>query len=99
MENVGALCILLAFCLSIYAILGSVIGGLKNKRLLIASAERAVYSIWFLLTVAAGILVHALLTSDFRLVYVASYTNKSMPAIYKFAAWWGGQAGSLLLWA
>ncbi len=22
-----------------------------------------------------------------------------MPAIYKFAAWWGGQEGSLLLWS
>src|SRR5207237_514784 len=25
--------------------------------------------------------------------------NRSMPAIYKFTSWWGGQEGSLLLWA
>jgi cytochrome c-type biogenesis protein CcmF len=99
MENIGALSILLAFCLSIYAFAGSILGGLKRRPFLIASAERAVYSIWILLTTAAGLLVYALLTSDFRLVYVASHTNLAMPSIYKFTAWWGGQAGSLLLWA
>jgi cytochrome c-type biogenesis protein CcmF len=99
MENIGALSILLAFCLSIYAFAGSIIGGLKRRPFLIASAERAVYSVWILLTTAAGLLVYALLTSDFRLVYVASHTNLAMPSIYKFTAWWGGQAGSLLLWA
>ena len=99
MENIGALSILLAFCLSIYAVFGSIIGGLKRRAFLVASAERAVYSVWILLTTAASLLVYALLTSDFRLVYVASNTNLAMPAIYKFTAWWGGQAGSLLLWA
>ena len=33
------------------------------------------------------------------MAYVASHTNKSMSSWYKFAAWWGGQEGSLLLWA
>ena len=38
-------------------------------------------------------------SGDFRLAYVASNTNQTMPWYYKFSAWWGGQAGSLLLWA
>ena len=51
------------------------------------------------MTVAAAVLVNALITSDFRLAYVASHSNRAMPLLYKFAAWWGGQEGSLLLWS
>jgi cytochrome c-type biogenesis protein CcmF len=54
---------------------------------------------WFLVTSAVGILVYSLIAGDFRLAYVASNTNQTMPWYYKFSAWWGGQAGSLLLWA
>ena len=99
MENLGALAILLAFSFSVYAVFGSIAGKLKKRPFLVVSAERAVYVIWFLLTFASGLLVHALLTGDFRLVYVASHTSRDMPMVYKFAAWWGGQSGSLLLWA
>jgi cytochrome c-type biogenesis protein CcmF len=99
MENLGALAILLAFCFSIYSILASLTGKWKSKPFLIVSAERAVYSIFFLLTVASGLLVYALIWGDYRLAYVASHSNRAMPLAYKFAAWWGGQSGSLLLWA
>ncbi|HRJ21285.1 MAG TPA: heme lyase CcmF/NrfE family subunit [Bryobacteraceae bacterium] len=99
METLGALSILLAFCLAIYAVVGSVVGAVKHRPYLTKSAERAVYGVFFLLTVASGILVYALLVSDFRLAYVAARSNRAMPAVYKFAAWWGGQEGSLLLWS
>ena len=99
METLGAYAILLAFCLSIYAFAASVAGKLKRKPFLIVSGERAVYGVWVLLTSAAGILVYSLLTSDFRLAYVAARSNRAMPLVYKFAAWWGGQEGSLLLWS
>jgi cytochrome c-type biogenesis protein CcmF len=99
MENIGALAVLLAFALAIYAIIGSVTGKLKRNPFLIVSGERAVYGVWFLVTLASAILVSALLTGDFRFSYVAENSNRAMPAIYKFTAWWGGQAGSLLLWS
>ena len=99
MENIGALAILLAFCLAIYAVIGSVTGKLRRNPFLIVSGERAVYGVWFLITLASAVLVSALLTGDFRFVYVAEVTNRAMPTIYKFTAWWGGQAGSLLLWS
>ena len=99
MENIGALAILLAFCFAVYAVIGSVIGKLRKNLFLVVSAERAVYSIWILLTIASGILIYSLLTGDFRLGYVAAHTDASMPKIYKFTAWWGGQEGSLLLWS
>src|SRR5450759_916003 len=99
MENLGALALILAFCLSIYAIAGSLIGKWKNKPFLVLSAERAVYSIWFLVATAVGILIHARVTGDVRLSYVAQNTKHAMPWYYKVTAWWGGQAGSLMLWA
>ena len=39
------------------------------------------------------------MTGDFRFAYVAAHCNRTMPILYKFAAWWGGQEGSLLLWS
>jgi cytochrome c-type biogenesis protein CcmF len=99
MENIGALSILLAFCFAVYAVVASVAGKFKKNSFLIVSAERAVYSVWVLVTVAAGLLIYSLLTGDFRLAYVAAHTDSSMKTIYKFTAWWGGQEGSLLLWS
>ncbi len=99
MENIGALAILLAFCFAIYSVVGSIAGKLGRRPFLILSAERAVYCIWALLTVAAGILVYSLIAGDFRLAYVASHSNRAMAWYYKFTSWWGGQEGSLLFWA
>lgn len=99
MENIGALAVLLAFCLAIYAVIGSVVGKLRRNPFLIVSAERAVYAVWFLVTLASGVLVSAIMTGDFRFVYAAEVSNRAMPMLYKFAAWWGGQAGSLLFWS
>ena len=99
MENLGALAILLAFCVALYATFASVIGRLKAKPFLVVSGERAVYSVWALVTLASGILVYSLITSDFRFAYVAEHSNRTMPMLYKYAAWWGGQEGSLLFWS
>jgi cytochrome c-type biogenesis protein CcmF len=99
MENLGSLAILLALCVALYATFACVIGRLKRKPFLIVSGQRAVYSLWVLVTLASGILVYSLLTGDFRFSYVAEHSNRTMPLLYKFAAWWGGQEGSLLFWS
>ena len=65
MENVGALALLLAFCISLYAIVASVAGRLKNKPFLILSGERAVLAVWLLVSTAAGILIYSLMTGDY----------------------------------
>jgi cytochrome c-type biogenesis protein CcmF len=98
MENLGSLAILLACAVALYATVASVIGGISHKPFLVVSGQRAVYSVWVLVTLASGILVYSLMTGDFRFAYVAEHSNRSMPMLYKFAAWWGGQEGSLLFW-
>ena len=67
MENIGALAILLGFCLAVYSVFGSLAGKLRRNAFLVISAERAVYAVWFLLTVASGLLVYSLIAGDFRL--------------------------------
>jgi len=99
MENLGTLAILLAFAVAIYAAAASVVGRIKRKPFLIVSGARAVYAVWTLVLLASGILVYALMTGDFRFSYVAEHSNRAMPILYKFAAWWGGQEGSLLFWS
>jgi cytochrome c-type biogenesis protein CcmF len=99
MENLGSLALILAFCLAIYSVAASLVGAWKKKPFLVVSGERAVYAVWFLVTVASAVLVIAFMTSDFRYVVVAGHSNLTMPAFYKFAAWWGGQEGSLLFWS
>src|SRR5579884_706313 len=99
MENVGALAILLAFCFAVYSVVAALVGKWARRPFLVLSAERAVYSIWALLTAAAVLLIAKLFQGDFRMAYVWEHSNLEMPKVYKFAAWWGGQEGSLLLWA
>ncbi|MBL8605483.1 MAG: cytochrome c biogenesis protein CcsA [Myxococcales bacterium] len=44
------------------------------------------------------LLLYAFLSHDFRIRYVAHYSDRSMPLPYLMAALWGGQDGSLLWW-
>jgi cytochrome c-type biogenesis protein CcmF len=99
MENLGALAILLAFCFAIYALVGSLAGKWASRPFLTVSAQRAVYSVWLLVTTAAAILIYSIIHGDYRMAYVWATSNKTMPVFYKFAAWWGGQEGSLLFWS
>jgi cytochrome c-type biogenesis protein CcmF len=99
MENLGSLAIILAFAVALYAVAASVVGRLKQKPFLLVSGRRAVYAVWVLVSLASALLVHALLTGDFRFAYVVEHSNRAMPVLYKFAAWWGGQEGSLLFWS
>ncbi|HZU28466.1 MAG TPA: cytochrome c biogenesis protein CcsA, partial [Bryobacteraceae bacterium] len=99
MENIGALAVLLAFCLAVYSAVASVVGKLRSRAALAVSAQRAVYAVWAMLTLASACLVYSLIAGDYRMAYVAEHTNLAMPTIYKFTAWWGGQEGSLLLWS
>ena len=43
-------------------------------------------------------LVHAFVTSDFSVQYVAENSNTALPWYYRISATWGGHEGSFLLW-
>ena len=98
MVETGNISIFLAFILSVYVIVASVIGAKTKRDDLIKSAENGSLAVCFLLTIGAVSLIHALLNLDFSLKYVALNASSDLSTIYRITALWAGQAGSLLLW-
>ncbi|TBR06673.1 MAG: heme lyase CcmF/NrfE family subunit [Rugosibacter sp.] len=64
----------------------------------IALARPAAQTHFLLLVFAFACLAQSFLTNDFSVAYVAQNSNTKLPAMYQFAAVWGGHEGSLLLW-
>ena len=98
MSDIGAIGLRLALAIALYAVLMGVLGGRFRKPHLVQSAERAVYGVFGLVSIAMIAMLYALLSHDFSLQYVASVSNRAMPTFYVIAALWGGQEGSMLLW-
>lgn len=86
----------------ILACLGTVTGfagGHTRRADWIRVSTRALIATSGLTVAATAFLWSALLQGRFELLYVAQQTESALPRFYKFAALWGGQAGSLLFWA
>ena len=47
---------------------------------------------------ASAMLLYLILTHDFRIHYVFSYSDRSLPLGYLISTFWAGQEGSFLLW-
>ncbi len=99
MIELGQYCLIASLLLCIYGMVGAVWGGIRNNLPLIRSAENSAVANLAMVIVASICLWHSFLTDQFQLEYVASYSTSAMPKVYKFTAFWGGQTGSLLLWA
>jgi len=99
MGDLGNFCLLLALVCAVWSILTSWLGRQNSLSDLVRSGERAAQAAGILLTISTLALIKSFLDDDFSLLYVAQNSTRSQPAAYKVAALWGGQAGSLLLWA
>jgi cytochrome c-type biogenesis protein CcmF len=97
-SDLGTLALQLAWCLALYAIGASVYGARSARADFVASGRRAALAVFGCITVAVIALLHALLTRDFQVEYVAGYSSSTLPLPYTIAALWGGMAGSLLFW-
>ncbi|MDQ0257796.1 cytochrome c-type biogenesis protein CcmF [Evansella vedderi] len=98
MNIIVNLSIYLALILSIYAFVAFVLGIRKQDQRLIDSARGATLSIFILASISTLLLFYLLGTSQFQFQYVYQYTSSDLPLLYKLAAFWAGNAGSLLLW-
>ena len=78
--------------------LGGVLGGwfpsAAHRRL----ATAAAFLSFFGALTASGALLFFILTDRFDIAYVANYSAKELPLLYKVSVFWAGQAGSFLLW-
>ncbi len=99
MADIGYIALLLALGASIYSAMAFVFGVRRGYPELVASARNGVLVVFGLVSLAAIALIYALLTHDFRVEYVASYTSRDLSLIYTLSAFWAGNAGSLLFWA
>src|SRR6202050_3148032 len=98
MPNLGQLALAIALILALYSIAANIIGARRNSPDVIVSARHAIWAMTAMVAIAAVSLWVGLLTSDFSMEYVASYSSTTLPTIYKITSLWGGQQGSLLLW-
>src|SRR5262245_54046768 len=98
MVDIGAVALMIALALGAYAVGISLAGAYSRRRDFVASGEHAALAVWGLVVIAVAALLHALVTHDFNIEYVAHYSSSTLPLQYTIAALWGGQAGSLLFW-
>ena len=99
MTDLGYIALVLAFMVSLYGIVVSVLGARSNRLELIASGRNSVYVVSGLVLIAALLMWRALLTNEFQVEFVATHSERALPTLYKISALWGGQAGSLLFWS
>jgi len=72
---------------------------LKRRGVLLSWAHGGSFASWLLLMAASGVLFTLFLTDNFAVHYVWSNSARAQPLFYKISAFWGGQSGSLLMWA
>jgi len=93
----GNLVLLLVLASAAYTFAMAVAAGRGRPRLLV-SARFGAYATCALVAVAVLLLAYAFQTHDFRIRYVARYSDRSMDWWYLIASLWGGQDGSILWW-
>jgi cytochrome c-type biogenesis protein CcmF len=80
-----------------YTFAVSLAAGSGRPRLL-QSARAGAFGTIALVALAVLVLAYAFVSHDFRLDYVARYSDRTMSTPWLIAALWGGQDGSLLWW-
>ena len=98
MASLGSFLLLTTFVVCSYAAVASVVGARRGSRRLVESGVGAWYLITALMTVASAVMIHAFLTDDFTIKYVAHYSDSVQPLFYKVTSYWGGLDGSIMFW-
>ncbi|MFT3773820.1 MAG: cytochrome c-type biogenesis CcmF C-terminal domain-containing protein [Minicystis sp.] len=80
-----------------YTLATSLAAGRGRPRLLQA-ARLGAYGTVALVGLSVLVLAYAFVSHDFRISYVARYSDRGMTTPFLIAALWGGQDGSLLWW-
>jgi cytochrome c-type biogenesis protein CcmF len=96
--ELGRAALVVCFGLAVYAVVAGFWGARTRRRRLSLSAQNALVASFVAAAVASGVLIRALVSSDFSFTYVSAFTSRDLPLAYKLTAFWGGQEGSLLLW-
>ena len=98
MTLLGELALWIAFPVAVWGMVLAFVAGKKGRGDLALSAERTVYTVFFLTILASVGVVSAFLNDRFEYLYVANYSSRNLETFYKVAGLWAGQTGSLLFW-
>jgi len=97
--DIGYVALLLALVVSIYSAVTFVLGSKKRLPTVVQGARYGVIAVFGLISLSVIILLHALITHNFEIEYVATYTSSGLSLPYCISALWAGNAGSMLFWA
>ena len=98
MAFAGRVALVIAMAVTLYGIGAALYGARSGRREWVDSGRRSVYGLAAILTVAIVILEVAFIRNDFSYDTVARTSSTTTPLLYRVAAMWSSQEGSLLLW-
>lgn len=98
MQGLGQLLLILTFLVTLGTALTAMAGATRRNAAMMRAARSGLYAACALYVAMAIILTHGFLSHDFSNMYIATYSDRSMPTIYLLAAFWGGEKGALLFW-
>ena len=98
-SDIGFVALVLALVIAAYVVVVAVVGHRLGAGYLVVSARNGVLTVTGLMLVVGAVLAYSFITHDFGVAYVASNSSRAQPWYFTAAAFYGGQAGSLLLWA
>ena len=98
MAQLGQFALALAWVVTAYSIVASLLGIRLKHDNLIASGRNAALGAFACITTAIACLGYLFAVSDFSIKYIAAHSNRDLPIYFKVSSIWGGQEGSLLFW-
>lgn len=98
LPQLGTALLTLCLVLSSYAFVCA-LGSVRGRPHWLIASRFASYASSALVLLAVVLLAYAFQSHDFRIRYVARYSDRSMHPAYLLTALWGGQDGSLLWWS
>ena len=99
MADIAYIALFIGILASLYAAIGLAWGVRIRQPVLIASAGNGLIAVCGLVSISVAILLNALITHDFGMEYVASYSSRDTSLPYLVSGLWAGNSGSLLFWA
>ncbi len=98
MADIGYIALFLALVASIYSAIAFIFGARGKHPVLTHSARNSLLAACGLVSISVAALLYALVTHNFQIEYVASYTSRDTSLAYLISALWAGNDGSLLFW-
>ena len=94
---IGNLALVLALPASIYSIFISIFSAGRPE--LAGKAKKTAHIVTALVSISSLMIIYLFATDAFEVSYIAQYSSRDLPFIYKLTGIWAGLDGSLLFWA